>query len=153
MTWNICSMLSPFSRPKLPWQSELMLLNRGYSCYRLNGLDNLSRKFIVCSSWGKYPNESKWKLGRVRIMKNTPLLLVPLDNTNNFYRCCGVLPHRSTTCCYTLATKCSILYKVLNMLPIHHYRTGYLFLIASFNVWLQQTDNNTIVVLKVISNT
>ena len=37
----------------------------------------------VCAGWGKYSNESEWKLERVRIMLQTPLLLVPLENVNN----------------------------------------------------------------------
>ncbi len=40
---------------------------------------------LMCAGWGKYPNESDWKLGRVRIMLQRPLLLVPLENTNNLY--------------------------------------------------------------------
>ena len=39
----------------------------------------------MCAGWGKYPNESEWKLGPVRIMLQTPLLLVPLENMDNFY--------------------------------------------------------------------
>ncbi len=41
----------------------------------------------MCDGWGKYPNESEVlkKLGRVRIMLQSPLLLVPLENTNNLY--------------------------------------------------------------------
>ncbi len=35
--------------------------------------------------WGKYVNETEWKLGRVRIMLQTRLLSVPLENTNNLY--------------------------------------------------------------------
>ncbi len=40
---------------------------------------------LMCAGWGKNPNESEWKLGRVRIMLQTPLLLVPLENTDNLY--------------------------------------------------------------------
>ncbi len=35
--------------------------------------------------WYVVPNESELKLGRVRIMLQIPLLLVPLENTNNIY--------------------------------------------------------------------
>ena len=34
---------------------------------------------------GKYPNESELKLGRVRIMLQTLLLLVPLENMDNLF--------------------------------------------------------------------
>ncbi len=39
----------------------------------------------MCAGLGKYPNESEWKLARVRIMLQVPLLLVPLETTDNLY--------------------------------------------------------------------
>ncbi len=54
----------------------------------MNVLDNLSHS-LMCVVGVKYPNESEWKLGRVRIMLQTPLLLVPLESTNSIY-----CPHR-----------------------------------------------------------
>ncbi len=42
-----------------------------FSLFSLNVLDNLSYKFHMCASWGKYSNETDWKLGRVRIMLQT----------------------------------------------------------------------------------
>ncbi len=38
----------------------------------------------MCAVWGKYLNESKSKIGQVRIMLQIPLL-VPLENMNNLY--------------------------------------------------------------------
>ena len=35
---------------------------------------------LMCAGRGQYPNEREWKLGRVRIMLQTLLLLVPLEN-------------------------------------------------------------------------
>ncbi len=71
-------------------------LNRCYSCYCLFAILKGNLKSfqhclwmalttylisLMCAGWGKYPNESEWKLGRVRI--------IPLENTKNLY--CG--PH------------------------------------------------------------
>ena len=40
---------------------------------------------LMCAGRGQYPNESEWKLGRVRILLQTPWLLVPLENMDNLY--------------------------------------------------------------------
>ncbi len=73
---------------------------RGYSCYRLSTILKVKLKsfhhflwmaLTTClinfmrAGWGKYPNESEWKLGWVRITLQTPLLLVSLENTDNLY--------------------------------------------------------------------
>ena len=39
----------------------------------------------MCAGCYEYPDESEWKLGRVQIMLQTPLVLVPLENTDNLY--------------------------------------------------------------------
>ena len=39
----------------------------------------------MCDDWPKYPNENEWKLVRVQIMLQTPLLLVPFENMDNLY--------------------------------------------------------------------
>ncbi len=66
---------------------------RCYSCYRLSAILGEAKVFsqllrmtlttcplsLMCVGWGKYPNEIVWKLGWVRIMLQTPLLLVSLE--------------------------------------------------------------------------
>ncbi len=76
------------------------IFNKGYSCYWLSAiLKGMLKSFqhflwmalttclisLMCALWSKCPNGSEWKLGQVRIILPTPLLLVPLENTNNLY--------------------------------------------------------------------
>ncbi len=76
---------------------ECSLWYRGYSCYRLSAILKVKLKsfhyfvwmalttclLTMCAGWGKYPSESEWKPGRVRIVLQTPFLLVPLENTDS----------------------------------------------------------------------
>ena len=72
---------------------------RGCSCHRLCAISKGKLKsfqhFLLMAlstcpitfmyvGWGKYPNISEWKLERVRIMLQTPLL-VPFENKDNLY--------------------------------------------------------------------